>query len=122
MRLQDAAACIAFLPTQPTCVAFSCTRLAGQLLTYDFRTASVIQTVDLPQAVYSLAACPTRPLLAAGGAEATLFLVDSGATAWCGLQGHAHGVQSVAFTSDGGSLVSASRATMLQWNVSGRVA
>lgn len=108
---------VEFLPKRQSCVAFSCTRLCGQVVIFDFRTASVAQTINLPQMLYSLAVSPLSGLLAAGGAEASVFLIDGGTGTWRELLGHLHAVQSVAFTSDGSCVLSAGEATMLRWNV-----
>jgi WD40 repeat protein len=118
--VQDDAASITFLPERQSCVAFSCTRLCGQVLVFDFRTSTVLHTIDLPQVVCSLCASPVGGLLAAGGKGATVFLLDAHATSWRELSGHLHAVQSIAFTSDGAGVLSAGRSTVLQWNVEER--
>lgn len=84
---------------------------------FDFRTANVVQIISLPQMISSLSVSPVSGLVATGGADASVFLVDAGTGSWRELMGHLHAVQSVAFTSDGSCVLSAGDATMLRWNV-----
>ena len=114
--MQEGAASIAFMPSNPACVAFSCPRLHGRVIVYDFRVASAVQTIDLPQPVCSLAASPDASLLAIGGSGATVFLVDADAVAWRELRGHVQPVRAVAFANNGSSVVSAAGATLMQWS------
>lgn len=105
------------MPSNPACLAFSCPGLHSRVIIYDFRIASTVQTVDLPQAVTSLAASPSAGVLAVGGDGATVFLVDAGAVAWRELRGHVDSVRTVAFANNGRSVVSAAGAAMMQWSV-----
>lgn len=108
---------VVFLPAQQSCVAFTCVALCGEVMIYDFRTATVVLAIRLPQIICSLAPSPTRALVAAGGVDASVFLIDSGAGGWRELAGHVRAVRSVAFASSGACVVSGSGATMLRWNV-----
>jgi hypothetical protein len=113
---QDGGALVAFMPNKPGSIAYSCSSLSGRVVIYDFRIASVLRTVDLPQMVCSLATCSKSGVVAAGGSAGTVFLIDDSEVATHEFKGHLHPVKSVAFTLEGTSLVSAAGTSMYLWD------
>jgi WD40 repeat protein len=112
--VQDGAAVVAFMPSKPGSIAYSCPSLSGRVVVYDFRIASVLYTVDLPQVVCSLATSSQTGVVAAGGCGGSVFLIDEVVTHE--FKGHLHPAQGVAFGLQGTLVVSAAGTSMYLWN------
>lgn len=107
---------MAFVPSNPVTVLYTCPKLQGQIVVFDHRTSSVMHTIDLTQGICSLSVRQDGRMIAAGGVNGTIFLVDQQSVSWTELHGHCGPVHASAFGACGTYLLTGSRSTMMQWN------
>lgn len=116
VAVQEAPACVAFVPANPILVLYTCPRLQGRVIAFDHRTSSVMQTIDLAQSICSLAVRPDGRLIAAGGVEGTVYLVDRQSVSSTELHGHCGPVHALTFSACGTCLMTGAGSTIMQWN------
>lgn len=115
--VQGSKACVAFVSDDPNVVLYTCPRLQGKLLLFDYRSSSPLQFVQFPQPISSLAVSKVKDsLVALGGCGGTVYVLRSQGTKISELTGHRGMVQSLIFTSQD-TLTSCSRCDMIQWDV-----
>lgn len=114
--MQEAPACVAFVPSTPVTVLYTSPKLQGSIVVFDHRTSSVMHTIDLTQSICSLSVRPDGRMIAAGGVNGTVFLVDQQSVSSSELHGHCGPVHASTFGSCGTYLLTGSRSTMMQWN------
>ncbi len=69
-------------------IAYSSPLLLGKVLLFDYRIASVVRSVALPQMVRSVALAPTGAMLAAGCMGGSVFLIETESGRWTEMHGH----------------------------------
>lgn len=112
--MQEYPAAVAFVPSSK--LAFTCSQLCGQILLFDYHTATVAAAIELPQVLCSLSAAPATGALAAGGTDGSLFLTDTASCTWQELQGHAGAVRACAVACDGSAVLSTAGSTVMRWD------
>eukprot|EP00892_Ulva_mutabilis_P005257 jgi/Ulvmu1/3102/UM015_0142.1 len=113
--VEEGPACVAFVPSNPILVMYTCPRLQGQVIAFDHRTSSVLHTIDLTRSICSLSVRADGRLIAAGGIDGTVFLVDRQSVSWTEMHGHCAPVQASTFSACGKCLLTGAGSTMMRW-------
>lgn len=118
----DVPSMVQFVPGTTKVVAYTSPLLLGKVLLFDYRLASVVRCINLPQMVRSMHVAHNGRMLAFGGTGGSVFTVEAESGRWNELTGHVTPVAAVQFTGDSRRLVSAAGHTMFVWAVSGHFA
>jgi hypothetical protein len=113
LSLQDQGAVLQF--TSPNCVAFSCASMLGEILIFEYRSSTRVQSIRLPQGLCSLVAAPHLHRLLAGGEHGTVYLINMDTCDWTELHGHASSVQCAGFLQQDLGMLTASGSTVMRW-------
>jgi WD40 repeat protein len=101
--------------TSPNCLAFSCASKLGEILIFEYRSSTQVQSIRLPQGLCSLVTAPQHHRLLAGGERGTVYLINMDTCDWTELHGHAGAVQCAAFLQQDLGMLTASGSTVMRW-------
>jgi hypothetical protein len=112
-RMQNRASVVQF--TGPNCVAFCCASWLGEVVVFDYRSSTRLQSIRLPEGLCSLAAAPEQHRMLAGGEHGTVYLINMDTCDFTELRGQAGPVQAAAFLQAGRGMLSACGSTVMRW-------